>query len=134
MSLSAREQQALDVIAEEIAGSEPKLASKLATFTRLTAGEDMPVRERILAAAARRPDARDLFRLSRRPGWGGPALLVWLVIAVALVTVALAISTGSQGACTRSRPAAACAGPSPAQLSRSAGHQTTAGSLSGAAW
>ncbi len=131
MSLSAREQQALDVIAEQIAGSEPKLASKLATFTRLTAGEDMPVRETILAAATRRPDASDLFRLSPRPGLRGPALLLWLVMAVALIAVALVISSGSQGVCTKSRLAACAA---PAQLSRSAGHQTTAGSLPGGAW
>ena len=32
MSLSAREQQALDSIEDEMAGSDPKLASLLATF------------------------------------------------------------------------------------------------------
>lgn len=50
MSLTAREQQALHAIEDEIAGSDPKLASLLATFTRLTSGEEMPVREKIPAS------------------------------------------------------------------------------------
>ena len=47
MSLSAREQQALDSIGDELAGADPKLASLLATFARLASGEEMPVREKI---------------------------------------------------------------------------------------
>ena len=42
MSLSERDQQALDGIEDGLAGSTPKLAAMLATFTRLTAGEEMP--------------------------------------------------------------------------------------------
>lgn len=49
MSLSPREQQALDSIADGLAGSDPKLASLLVTFTRLTAAEEIPVREKIRA-------------------------------------------------------------------------------------
>jgi pimeloyl-ACP methyl ester carboxylesterase len=41
MSLSAREQQALDSIEDGLSGADPKLASLLATFTRLTA--ELPV-------------------------------------------------------------------------------------------
>jgi hypothetical protein len=47
MSISEREQQALDSIEEDLAGSVPELAAKLAVFTRLTAGEAMPPRERV---------------------------------------------------------------------------------------
>ena len=39
MGLSEREQQALDSIEDGLAGSDPELASLLATFTRLTAGD-----------------------------------------------------------------------------------------------
>ena len=42
MSLSAQERQALDFMAEGLADSAPELASLLATFTRLTSGEQMP--------------------------------------------------------------------------------------------
>jgi hypothetical protein len=63
MSLSAREQQKLDAIGHALASSDPKLASLLATLTRLNSGEEMPVRVRIQvswrlgwrARAARRP-------------------------------------------------------------------------------
>src|SRR5690348_12125317 len=47
MSISERERQALGLIEEDLAGSVPELAAKLAVFTRLTAGEAMPPRERV---------------------------------------------------------------------------------------
>ena len=47
MSISQREQETLDDIEHDLAGSGPELASKLAIFVRLTAGEEMPKRERI---------------------------------------------------------------------------------------
>ncbi|MGH3149505.1 MAG: hypothetical protein ACRDOB_02070 [Streptosporangiaceae bacterium] len=125
MSLSAREQQALDVMAEHIAGSDPGLAAKMATFTRLTAGEDLPLREKILAVRTR--DTRHLFRLPRRPGFQRSALLLWLVIVVGLVAVAVAIGNGSRAACAKARPAA-CAGSSPGQLPSSPAYRTPANS------
>jgi Protein of unknown function (DUF3040) len=42
MSLSTREQLALDGIANKLAGSDPRLAALLVTFARLTSGEAMP--------------------------------------------------------------------------------------------
>jgi len=48
MSLSAREQHALDSIETALTGSDPDLAVLLATFGRLTSGEEMPGREKIL--------------------------------------------------------------------------------------
>jgi hypothetical protein len=129
VSLSAREQQALDLIAEQIAGSDPGLASKMATFARLTAGEDMPLREKILAA--RRRDTRELLRLHRRPGFRRTALLLWLVMVVGLVAAAVAIGSGSRAVCTKARPAA-CAGPAPAP--RSPANQKAAGSPVRTAW
>ena len=47
MSLSARDQEALDGIADELAGPDSNLAAMLDTFTRLTAGEQMPRGEEI---------------------------------------------------------------------------------------
>ena len=44
MGLSAREQQALRSIEGGLTVSAPRLASRLAVFTRLTAGEAFPAR------------------------------------------------------------------------------------------
>lgn len=109
MSLSAREQQALDSIEDRLAHSDPKLAALLATFTRLTSSELMPVREKILAAwpqvtrclrdtqrrwylNARCWQAR---RTGHRPGWQRTMLLLWLLVSIALIMVALSVSRGS---------------------------------------
>jgi hypothetical protein len=56
MCLSVREQRQLDSIGEAVSRSDARLASMLATFARLTAGEPMPDREQLarLAGRARR--------------------------------------------------------------------------------
>ena len=46
MSLSAREQNALDSIKDKLASSDPTLVARLTIFTRLATGEEMPARER----------------------------------------------------------------------------------------
>ena len=136
MSLSAREQQALDAIRDRLSVSDPRLVALLAIFTRLAAGEAMPVREKIRAAsrwAARRSHrrrhprrgtvTRRARRVYHRLGSPRAALLLWLLIAVALIAVAVALSRGgSQGACTEPF-AAVCAGPSPAHSPRPAAHE-----------
>ena len=61
ISLSVREQQALDAIRDRLSVSDPRLVALLAAFTRLAAGEAMPVREKIRAGsrwAARRSRRR----------------------------------------------------------------------------
>ena len=52
MSLSAREQQALNSIRDGLAGSDPELATLLATFTEQASGEEMPPRENIRVTRA----------------------------------------------------------------------------------
>jgi hypothetical protein len=124
MSLSAWEQQALDSIKDGLTGSDPQLTALLTTFTRLAADEEMPIREKILAGPPRtimsrspcRPRAsmRRRSRLTRR--W--PALqlglfLLWLVMAVVLITLALVWSHGGgSGTCTPSG-SSACSHPGP---------------------
>jgi hypothetical protein len=99
MSLSAREQQALDSIENGLSGTDPKLALLLATFARLTAGEEMPVPEKIRAEGrratriqrrrhrdrVRRHALRPRQRLGRRQVW------LLLLITVVMIAVALAI-------------------------------------------
>jgi Protein of unknown function (DUF3040) len=89
MSLSAWEQQALDSIKDGLAGSDPALVARLAIFTRLVSGEEMPARERVdagLGQPAQRPRrrrARQVRRMQRT------AVLLWLGITMALIAVAL---------------------------------------------
>ncbi|MGH3185253.1 MAG: DUF3040 domain-containing protein [Streptosporangiaceae bacterium] len=119
MSLSTREQQALDLIEDGLAGSDPALAALLATFTRLTSGEVMPAREKIGATGR---DTRGARRLYQRLGLCRAALLLWLLIAIALIAFALAANRGgSGGACTKSL-ATVCAAPAPAHSPRPAAH------------
>lgn len=142
MSLSARDRQALDSREDELAGSDPGLASLLDTFARLEAGEEMPAREDIRAGglppAARAPGGtgagtpRALLRRTRRRLGLRPALsLLWLVITlITLITVTLIINHGGgTGTCTQSW-AVACAGQAPAH-SRTAADKTAEGWLGG---
>ncbi len=93
MSISTREQLALASIENRLSESDPHLTSLLATFTRLTSDEEMPVRERIRQPRLLRdrviPPAR---RSCRQLGWQQSMLLLWLVVAVGLLAIALAVS------------------------------------------
>ncbi len=119
MSISRQEQETLDVIEKDLASSGPKLASMLATFARLTAGEDMPVRERIrrtagVPAAARAPDGvgPSAGQASARPipPWFTTRVMwrwLWLALAVAVMAALLALDHGGgKSICTVSRTAA----------------------------
>ena len=66
MSLNERETQALGSIEDGLAGSDPRLASMLNIFSRLAAGEEMPVREKIRVLRGRSA-AHRLPRAQRHP-------------------------------------------------------------------
>ncbi len=53
MRLCARDQRLLGRLGEEMTCSDPRLASMMATFARLTAGEPMPDREQLAALTGR---------------------------------------------------------------------------------
>ena len=106
MSLSAQEQQALDSIGHKLSVSDPELTSLLTTFTRLTAGEDMPVREKASARAGRparrlrRHRRRRLWDMAHPPAgrsrrllaWQGASLVLGILFAAAVVVGAMAIT------------------------------------------
>jgi hypothetical protein len=124
MSLGEWERRALGAIEAGLARSDPRLAALLRFFSRLVSGEAMPVRGKIQALrrrAARRDSTarrRIMARRRARPataimqaappfsrrGWLLAMPLVWLAISAGLIAVALALSTGDQGAgaCTPS--------------------------------
>jgi Protein of unknown function (DUF3040) len=100
MGLSVREQRALHSIEAGLAASYPRLASRLAAFTRLTAGEAFPAPEHIRAHRLREWVHWPL-------AWPLAWPLVWLVASVALISVGLAVSHGGGGTCAVQ--AASCA-------------------------
>lgn len=111
MSLSAREQQALDLINDRLISSDAGLAILLGTFNRLTVAEEMPVSEQIwpgspaaagCAGRGRHPHRK--CRYPRQPDqrrgrqWAAPALL--FMITLSLIAVAVVFSrTGSPVKC-----------------------------------
>ena len=100
MSLSSRDRQALEAIEGELAASDQRLASMLAFFTRLVAGEAMPVRDR------GRGGGGHAARAGRKRGQLLMAL--WVLISVVLIAVAAVISRGDASPCMVPG-AAACA-------------------------
>jgi hypothetical protein len=134
VSLSAWEQRTLDSIKDELACSDPGLATLLVTFNRLASSEQMPAREEIRAGLRgivpcsrrkwRHPRWGKADRVCQRVGLRWAALLLWLLISISLVTVALVLSRGSnQGACPQSW-ATVCADLAPVHSSHSAPHET----------
>ncbi len=118
MSISEREQETLDSIGDELVRSAPQLASMLAIFSRLTADEQMPVREQVRRAArglgTSAVAAAGLMSYGRvRLGHAGRWL--WLVAVVALLALTLVMSHGTaSSACTASSTAACGQAPAPA--------------------
>jgi hypothetical protein len=103
MSLSSHEQHALHSIEDRLCVSAPELASLLATFSRLTAGEDMPAQEKTPTSrvAPRRSRRRSALRyrtrrLAGRPRrlllWQAAGLVLGLLVAVGVVAGAMAIT------------------------------------------
>jgi hypothetical protein len=128
MSLSGREQQALDSIKDRLAGSDPGLAALLATFTRLASGEEMPVREEIPRAArrSRRKGRHPRRGTMSRPvrwvyqhlGFQAIAMLLWLLITVTLIASALLLGRGGGPSACSAPWAALCAGSGGGQYHR----------------
>lgn len=98
MSLSHRERTALAAMENDLARSSPKLASMLTIFSRLTEGEELPVREWARPAVgdpgtgvAGRAGSSRIRRHLSRAGWRW----LWLVAAVALIALALTVGHGT---------------------------------------
>jgi hypothetical protein len=115
MSISEREQQALGSIEEDLAGSVPELAAKLAMFTRLTAGEAMPPRERVSRPARASPASPATAGASRGSARAWPRrrrLTVWrltaMVVVLAILALAFATSHGASHDICTVTGAAAC--------------------------
>jgi len=123
MSLSAREQQALNLIGEDLTGSDPELAALLASFTELASGEEMPVRENIQMNppwVIRRPrrkrrhchwEKAGRVQQFLRPRY---VVVLWLLITAVLIGVALTLSRADGHVPCQEFSLASCAHPAPA--------------------
>ncbi len=116
MSLTEPEMQVLGSIADGLAGSDPRLASMLTIFSRLAAGEEMPVREKTRVrrgrAAVHRPRRARRYprrgiafpqprRRYARLGWQQAMLLLGAVISAGLLTAVLALTASGHNTCAR---------------------------------
>jgi len=98
MSISQRDRTALAAMEDDLARSSPKLASMLTIFSRLTEGEELPVREWARPAVgdpgtgvAGRIGSGRIRRHLSRAGWQWR----WLVAAVALLALSLTVGHGT---------------------------------------
>jgi hypothetical protein len=98
------EHQALDSIQSALGHADPKLASLLATFTRLASSEQMPAHEKIPSPLRHPPHRR-----RSRPRRGETphrhrslqraVILTWLITSIAMITVAVILSRGGPAPC-----------------------------------
>ena len=107
MRCTEAETRALGSIADGLAGSDPRLASMLAIFSRLAAGEEMPAR-RYPRRGVAFPHAR---RRYARLGWQQAMLVLGAVISAAMLAAALALTASGPTTCARSM-GTACPSPS----------------------
>ena len=106
MSISKREQQALDSIETDLARSAPQLASMLVMFSWLTADERMPVREPVRSGEGPRRVWRCHIGRKTR-GW------LLLAVAAALFALAMTLTHGNRvSVCTHSLTSACERSPS----------------------
>jgi hypothetical protein len=114
VGLSPWEHQVLGRIAEELTGSDPKLASLAAGFNRLAASEEMPPRPHLRRVRRSRRGARNrpATRHSARASWFFAT--AWFLAAAGMIALALVLNllvpgTDGNRGCAQSR-AVSCAG------------------------
>ena len=104
MSTARWEHQALDSIQGALGHTDPKLASLLATFSRLVSSEQMPAHEKVRSPLRHPPHRR---RSRPRRGQGlhrhrslqRAAVLTWLLTSIAMITVAVILSRSGPAPC-----------------------------------
>ena len=107
MSCTEAETRARGSIADGLAGADPRLASMLAIFSRLAAGEEMPARRYPRRGVAFPHPRRRYARL----GWQQALLVLGAVMSAALLAAALALTASGPATCARSM-GTACPSPS----------------------
>ena len=104
MSHARWEHQALDSIQSALVHTDPKLATLLATFTRLASSEEMPAHEKVRSPLSH-PSRRHLSRPRRGKAphrhlsLQRAIILTWLITSIAMITVAVTLSRGGPAPC-----------------------------------
>jgi hypothetical protein len=106
MSPVGWEHQALQSIQSALGHTDPKLASLLATFSRLASSEEMPAHEKVRSPLRHPPHRR-----RSRPRQGKAPhrhrnpqralILTWLITSVAMIAVAVILSPGGPASCSQ---------------------------------
>lgn len=110
MSLPARQQRALDGIAESLRSTEPKLAAMFALFTRLCRNEAPPLGEQLTARTGRRAWLAGWIRLPARhrkhsaTAWVRVLIISQVTIALVLFAVLIGVIARAPG-CAHARTA-----------------------------
>ena len=99
MSLVGWEHQALASIQSALGHTDSKLASMLATFTRLAASEQMPAHEKVRSPLGHPPRRHRGEAPNRHRSLQGAVILTWLITATAMITVAVILSRGGPASC-----------------------------------
>jgi hypothetical protein len=102
MSSVGWEHQALDSIQSALGHTDPRLASLLATFTRLAASEEMPAHEKVRSPLGHPPRRRrSRPRRGEAPdrGRSRAVILTWLISSIAMIAVAVVLSHGPAAVC-----------------------------------
>jgi hypothetical protein len=102
MSPAEWERQALHSIQSALGHTDPKLASLLATFTRLASSEQMPAHEKVRSPLRHLPHRRRSHPHRGKTTRRSPqraAILTWLITSIAMITVAVILSRGGPAPC-----------------------------------
>jgi hypothetical protein len=104
MSPVGWEHQALNSIQSALGHTDPKLASLLATFTRLAASEEMPAHEKVRSPLGHPPRRhRSRPRRGKAPhrhrSLQRAVILTWLITSIAMISVAVILSRGGPASC-----------------------------------
>jgi hypothetical protein len=104
MSPAGWEHQALDSIQSTLGHTDPKLASLLATFSRLASSDEMPAHEKVPSPLRhpphrRRPRPRRGKAPHRQRSPQRAVILTWLITCIAMITVAVILSRGGPAPC-----------------------------------
>ena len=104
MSPAGWEHQALDSIQSALGHTDPKLASLLATFTRLASSDEMPAHEKVRSPLGHPPRRhRSRPRRGKAPhrhrSLQRAVILTWLITETAMITVAVILSRGGSAPC-----------------------------------
>jgi hypothetical protein len=106
MSPAGWEHQALESIQSALGHTDPKLASLLATFSRLASSDEMPTHEKVPSALRHPPHRRrSRPRRAKAPyrhrGLQRAMILTWLITSIAVIIVAVILSRGGPAGRTR---------------------------------